>query len=354
MTTTLTQARRDLAGALGGYQKVTQGVQYTMPTGTYLGISTAADAARLIITSDLVDLNYAGDGSDTDSNWNNGAFAYLLNTVPEQRRLSNGSYSPSNAASDLVNITTTGFYAASLEMARPMGTAVTAGTVVELHSMLPPLDWDRGEGLHKCINRALMAMPMEYSVSITGAGTKIISLGSTIPWLYRKDQYIGCYDKAADSDSLGRPHPGINPEHPFEFSGNTVSLVSDYVFPSGDTFTLKLWRPVGTWIKTGGTWGDSTVGLVNETDECFADPKIVELCATYYAYKTLAKVHRGVGQGAYYAEQLPEVAALAAPYLRFDNDLHPEERTTGIGYANGYPVIGFPGDYAGSGGGSWP
>lgn len=344
MTTTLTQARRDLAGALGGYQLIRSGVQYGMPTSTtYLGIATGADARRLIVSSDLADLDSAGTGSDTDAAWYNGGFAYLLNTVPEQRRVSNQSYDPNQAADTVVDQTTTGYYVGVASMARPLATAVTAGTPIELHTMLPPLDWDKGEGLHKCINRALMAMPMEFSVSVTGAGTKLVSLGSTIPWLYRQDQFIGCYDKAADSDTLGIPHRGIDLERPFEFSGNTVQLVSDYAFTSGDVFTLKLWRPVGTWIAVSNVWADSTVGLVNETDQCFADPKIVELCATYYAYKTLSRVHRGVGQGAYYEKLMSEAATLAAPYLRFDNDLNPEERDTGIGLGTGYGVVEYPG-----------
>jgi hypothetical protein len=38
-------------------------------------------------------------------------------------------------------------------------------------------------------------------------------------------------------------------------------------FLTGETFFIKVRRPADTWIKSGGVWGASTVGLSLDTDE---------------------------------------------------------------------------------------
>jgi hypothetical protein len=74
-------------------------------------------------------------------------------------------------------------------------------------------------------------------------------------------------------------------------------LELDVPFSTDDeTFWLEVARPDKRWIKSGGAWGSSNVGLQAEDDEALADPRLVTEFVLAFAFEAL------IGQAADDAE----------------------------------------------------
>jgi hypothetical protein len=69
---------------------------------------------------------------------------------------------------------------------------------------------------------------------------------------------------------------------------DTLTLQIAPTLSAGNAATVEVFRPTDTWIRVGGVWGPSTVGLVNDTDECLLTPDLVVAVTLAHAYDALA------------------------------------------------------------------
>lgn len=188
--------RRELAQRPGlGYLAATAGVQLSPPSGAYTGTALAANA-RLLVSSDLADIDAAGDDATTAGDWWDGAWVYLISSTPEQRRLADGGYQPNQAASLVATAGASSDIVGTLIPSRPFGAVVAAGTPFELHTRVPPLDGKTGEtGLHHWINRALAAQTMTQRIVLTAVANQYRYSLAAYPWLTRADQLAAVWDR---------------------------------------------------------------------------------------------------------------------------------------------------------------
>ena len=99
--------------------------------------------------------------------------------------------------------------------------------------------------------------------------------------------------------------------------GQIPYLIIQKNVQTGYTFFIDVLRPLASWIRVGGTWGESTAGLVHETDECFGDLDRITDVTAYYAYTELAR-HDPKGTDSNYTLMAKDAADKAKPWMRAD------------------------------------
>lgn len=179
---------------------------------------------------------------------------------------------------DALNVST-----GELVVSRSFGGQVAAGVTAEGHRMLPPEDDDGWTGLRSILNRALAELWFPQRLVIVGvSGQPSYPFGS-YDWL-DPEAIRELRGPALDSTLSPSPWPGF---HAYR-SGEAVTLEVAPPFQTGPASTLELYRPGDTYLRVGGVWGDSTEGLVHDTDEALFQPEIVIQVALVHAYEALA------------------------------------------------------------------
>jgi hypothetical protein len=133
-------------------------------------------------------------------------------------------------------------------------------------------------------------------------------------------------------DALGQTY--VSTRHTFELrttgKGPTLVFHEPFRFSSGSySAHLVVRRPADTLIKfSGGSWLESTVGLVNETDEIGVELDQLIPVALAYAYRALRDTSTGPTRVTYEALYRAQVAQ-ARKVHNYDhsNDMDPSVPT---------------------------
>jgi hypothetical protein len=259
MSTTRTAARQAVAGELGGYAP-----------GQVLGVATAS---TLPMPSSVLSTELP-----------NTALAYQWALVPSMIAVGLAQ----------ARITQTGLNGATgvVTLEHPLGGIPANGALVELHSKLPPIGGTQRQGgllsVDECVNLALrhLLVPDDTGVTLTlVSGQQDYSL-TPWQWLDRPSRLVD----VRQPNALGTSY--VPTHHRWELResgrGPTLHFPNPYRFTSGSySVRLDVRRPGDTLIRVGGTWGDSTVGLVNETDAASPDLNTIVTAALPFCYRTL-------------------------------------------------------------------
>ena len=180
---------------------------------------------------------------------------------------------------DALNLST-----GELLVSPPFSAQVLDGTTVEIHRLLPPEDDDGWPGLRECANNALRELWVADRVSISGVtGQPSYSLATYEEWL----DPAGVLELRQQAvDSTMNMYPSGTFDAVRDAGDLTVQVAPP--LPGGETHGLEIFRPLDTYIKTGGVWGNSTSGFVNDSDECLAIPDLVVTVALVHAYEAIA------------------------------------------------------------------
>jgi hypothetical protein len=305
--TTLPNARRALARKPGlGLSIVHTGWE---SAGVYTGTPNLSDARRTIVTSDLVRMTVSGS-SDTEarSDFHDAEWVYRP-TDGVQRQLANQGYVGDVEAESVTDLALNTDSVAVLRVVRNFAAALAPNTLLELHTM-PVVDADMQTGLHTFLNRAGRAMWFRKRLSFTADGTRRASLAA-YPWLFDESQLIGVFDREITTGTDPLPLTGGGE---LRFDGQVPYLLLGPAVPSGQAFYADVWRPRSSWIKVSGTWADSTLGLVNETDEMYVDLDQLVTVAYYFLCDDRAQNHPR-GEESSWAKLRDRAASEAAPFM---------------------------------------
>ncbi len=261
----LAKLRHDLSARFGGYEEYIAGVQL-QEGGGYAGVPSGVEARRRLISTDLLDENLAGTGSDSSTSFFDGSWMFVPSTR-EQRRVVQAGYVQNVLASTVLTIS--GTAATSLVgytvLNRPLTTALQPNTAFEGHKW-PVRDDDRKKGLHTALNEALERLFVADRLSVTGLGSSVNRYTlAAYPWITDEGQLIETQDQEYISGL--DPYP-LSGGSMIRLDGDVPYLITGAGVASGTVFTIDVMRPRSSWIKRGGTWGESTVGLQDDTDEC--------------------------------------------------------------------------------------
>lgn len=173
-----------------------------------------------------------------------------------------------------------------LSVSVPWGTVMPAATEIEIHRLLPPDDHDGWTGLRSILNQALSECWTFQRLPLTGVADQgTYDLSAYGDWL-EPDAIHELFGEVQAGALYATPHGGFGPYR----DANTLNLDIAPTLEAGDTAKLAVFRPLDTYIKVAGTWGDSTVGLVNDTDEALINPEALTEVALAVAYEHLANI----------------------------------------------------------------
>ncbi len=309
---TLPSYRRDLALKASTFKLLTTGVLYS---GSYGGAASGSDAARRVVSSMLGNANLAGTQGEIPGTAYDYQWLYVPSTA-EQRRIVKNGYSAYNAASDVLtghNASADAYIVGYVTVDRAFASTLSGNIDAEILGRFPALSYEETPGLHWAINEALQVMHRPRKETVTGNGTKRIDVSSSFAWLKRPEQLIRVFDvdpASGDEPQVMRGRSWLEPD------GEKMYLHIPEAVTSGATFTIQVQRPCSTWIRSGGTWATSTVGLVNETDEAL--PEVDRVTAVAYWQLCLRMARRGPKpQQADWEAEAKQAAAEAAPFVQW-------------------------------------
>lgn len=251
--------------SLRAYRRALVGQNQLGPYAQLVTSANAAAADQLVIAT-LAD-------TDRNEKGYQGVHAYVASgaLVGQQRRVKLGGFSAASG---------------TLTMSRAFSAPCLAGSVVELHSRLPAIATEDGRvGLRECINWALEVCPQVIRLEFSGVSGQYQYGLENFPWLTDEVQVGPAYDPASAAGLNPNAHTG---GARLRLDAETPLLELDSPFTTGQTFEVELSIPGDRWIKSGGAWGRSEVGLVNEDDEALVDRRLVEQVGLAYAYRALA------------------------------------------------------------------
>lgn len=232
------------------------------------GLFTTSQASAndsIIHSNDLV---WAEKSSSSfDNTWQ---YAYGGNISGQQRPTLDSGYSPT---------------AGTLQVARPWSDEPDAGVEIEIHAKLPAIQAGRVDGLREVINRALSKLWINTREALPTSESEFFDL-SDKDWLTHRSQIIDVYRPSDPTNNAYRPYR-VGYAYRFVPLANETRLEGPMVSETG--WEIEVQRPADTFIKASGAWGDSQVGLVDDTDEQFHQPQVVIPVALYEAYKALSK-----------------------------------------------------------------
>lgn len=295
MAVTLRQARQALGYALDdlAFYTATSGTSATVVLGELISAASGAS-----------DIRYGG------------RWIFNANTG-YQRRVRTGGYAPSTG---------------TLTSDPPWPITPVANDRIELTSLFPcgapPFSADATYASILNTAGGKLVFPDWISPAIVPAADSYSLF--TAPWLDRPER-LGWPFPQPD----GSPYPLLMEPAPFgsgwvsadwrgprlQFSVGLVRLELDVPYTTGTSGSLRLnvMRPVTSWVGNGGTFADSTVGLVAEGDTLqIAQQDLVDV-AIWEAIKILAKRSTSSATGRW-ADKLEE-AEKAARAVRWFDDL---------------------------------
>ncbi|HEY5420139.1 MAG TPA: hypothetical protein VIL10_05345 [Marmoricola sp.] len=275
---TLLVAARALADQIGGWGmfKVTRAPEAADP-----------DARRTLISDELVD-------EDRDPTAFNDYVAYAAGGAlgGEQVAVRREGY---DGASGIL-------YTSGLFSLVPR-----VGQEIEYHARLARRRHLGEPGLREVLNEALDRLWFEERLPVvTGTGVRV-----ACPTWISSDRQLGpvlaTSDPSAAAYGTGQMASLVH-----DGSGRWIELSS----PVSGASALVVRRPHGSWIRAGGTWADSSAGLVDDDDETMADLEPLLVVATWRAYRALNRRSPDFEQGPWKDEERrAEVKATA--YLQW-------------------------------------
>lgn len=232
--------RKRLARTLGFYAE-----------GTVTTQASSLEAERYILSSSMLSDQQPPERFD-------GLFAFVRDGDQGgvQRKLANGAFDGSLGA---------------LAMDYPYSAALEAGTAYEI-AVLPAKSYQGVTGLNDAINEALEELPVVDVVQVTTVADQVVYSLAGYPWPVKSVTRL-FYPRTSTSDERRREAPKT-----WEFipdAENPTLQFTSVPFNAGDVFEVELLRPATSRIRTSGVWGDSTVGLVNESDQALYDAATV-------------------------------------------------------------------------------
>ena len=313
-----------------------------------VGVVNASNSERqrILMSSSLADqATVGGEESGLGFDKYDNAYVYIP-SLGTQRRVPTGGFSGALLASTFTDqslLTTS--YVGALTVSRPYTAVVAANLAFEVSTRLPFQDDMDLAGIHSMINRALNRLMMPSRIAITGvADTERYSLAS-YPWIKRQDQLIRVLGD--ESVSTVEPVP-MRGSHSIRFQNQVPYLVTTGSPTAGSSFYVDVWRPRGSWISVGGSWSESTAGLVNESDEADVDLDELALLTYYYACDELAE-HGASGEMGMWAKRRDDAAAQAAPLLKWERERYDDTADHPVSRRDMFSSIS-----GGGGGVSWP
>lgn len=206
--------------------------------------------------------------SDTGASTGRYDGAWIYNaTTNQQRQVKNGSY-----------VLATG----QLTVTTPW-TAPSLGDAIYITWLCPsevaPFTGD--SAYLTFINKALRRIG--HPDQITEPATVNHYVTITRPWLDRPERLLRVRESAQIESGEVYDSGWRRPELEMLGTSPTLHLRTPFLTATG-SLVLDVIRPADTWIKVAGTWAESTVGLVNETDEArptlneVTDVAILEVC----------------------------------------------------------------------------
>lgn len=248
-----------------------------------LSTTTAANSTTTNITlGDLAD-------SALTTDYYNNVWVIVTSTtsglIGQTRRIKTDGYAPATGIMTL----TRGFSSAS-----------TNGTEVELHGVLPPVAMGGMKGWREIINDALRECWAIDKLSIAPANsTTYTHTLSDLPWIPDEDDFIEVWQR-----STGAETDSIVPEWRFEYNADAPVIELRKTLSTADRLKPMVYRPMDTWIKVGNSWGNSTSGLVNDSDQALLPLEGMERIGKAIAYEYLAT--RGDHTNQEYYEKLAQ------------------------------------------------
>lgn len=299
------------------------------------GIANAAGTAwtgraldndkRRIISTDLLSMDASGSGPEDPPDFLKNEWLYLLTDPPQQRHLPEGGYGGYATAAEVA----TGFTVSGdtpvgyLDLEQPLSSVALAGTRFEIHA-IPPMRGGRHAGIHVALNRALAVMLREDTIAIPAtSGTSRYDVTALIPWA-TPEHFVSAHfvENTAGLDTWAIPGARLR------YDGSTILLIPNVTASTGQSIPVRLLRPLSTLIKTGGSWQESTVGLVDEDDECLGDLGAISLVAAVYLAEQQADGSRvGMPEQLYWMTKAQRLAA-RTPFLRDQRTRQPESQYT--------------------------
>lgn len=309
---TLHQYRHDLARRAGMLKEITTGVLYN---GAYEGTASGTDAARRVVSSDLAASDRAGTEAGQHASMANYAWIYISSTGEQRRIVERGFNSHATASTVLTgqNASADSYIVGYYTVDRAFSTTLAADTDVEVLSTFPVLSNETLPGLHWAINEALQVIPWPMKISITGVSDQSrYDVAATMPWLKHTSQLIRVF--RPEDDAARGPDPMRGPAY-IEHDGEKTYLEIPEPVNTGETFTVQVLRPASTWIRVNGTWADSTVGLVSNSNEAL--PEIDHVTTVAYAILARQMARKGPKpQSEEWAKEADMAEETARPYLR--------------------------------------
>jgi len=278
---TLRDLRRATADRVAPFELATAGAQ---EAGGYVGTEISGSRRR-IVTTDLVSLDIHGSGPENPGDYLKNDWVYLLTDPPQQRRVPEGGFVGYARADEVItgSFATTGPDApvAYIDVERPLLAVVPAGTAFEIHG-IPPERGGRSAGLHAHLNHALRVMLREDSVLVPGTtGQSTLDVTRSFPWM----THVGCFVGAQYVETVSGVETYAIPGARLRFDGEKVLLTPNTAVATGQSLPVRVLRPLATWIKPvlSSVWVESSVGLVDDADQCLGDADAISLVAAYHA-----------------------------------------------------------------------
>lgn len=254
----LRQLLKDLAAALGGL---------TLETTTALG----ADAST-ITSSALIDNDTQPD--ETSKYRGEYALFFTGTLAGEQSRVKRNGFTASGG---------------TLSVTRPFSAPTPNAAEFGLSPKLPWFRMDRAAGLRDCINAALKVTHHPQRVEVAAISAQENYALVTWPWLTDEDQIGQLFDPnttATLNPATRLPSARIR----FDADVSRLEIPAGAGYTTGDTFQVEAQVPNFNFLKTGGAWQFSSVGLQALDDETLGDAVLIVECALVYAYRELARI----------------------------------------------------------------
>lgn len=151
---------------------------------------------------------------------------------------------------------------ALVEITRRLAAPLAPGTTIEISAGLPAEQYLDTKGGNQLVNEALARCDIEYRQTLTGDGTRSMSLADYEAFIDRNDRADAVYDDLGYAAAEPLETAAFSPR--VAASGAARTLVTDIAYSSGNAVELRVIRAGHTLIKSGSSWGTSAVGLTSD------------------------------------------------------------------------------------------